>query len=25
MLCYVTGTLPAMIDWQGKSKTDQEF
>jgi len=23
MLCYVT--LPAMIDWQGKSKTDQEF
>jgi len=23
MLYYVT--LPAMIDWQGKSKTDQEF
>jgi len=23
MLCYVT--LPAMIEWQGKSKTDQEF
>jgi len=23
MLCYVT--LTAVIDWQGKSKTDQEF
>jgi len=23
MSCYVT--LPAMIEWQGKSKTDQEF